>query len=98
MFSSGQNLLLVGGMQARNNARVLVFGSSDMLSDEFYGKLVSQHGSNPTPSGNRDFVSNVISWAFKHTGDLRYKAVTHNKVCMYAQLYKCISKTRARLK
>ena len=32
----GKNTLLVSGLQARNNARVLFFGSLDFFSDEFF--------------------------------------------------------------
>ena len=32
----GQNTLLISGQQARNNARVLFFGSLDFFSDEFF--------------------------------------------------------------
>lgn len=32
----GKNTLLITALQARNNARVLFFGSLDMFSDEFF--------------------------------------------------------------
>ena len=33
----GKNTLLVAALQARNNARVIFFGSIDFFSDEFFG-------------------------------------------------------------
>lgn len=36
----GQNTLLIAGLQARNNARVLFFGSLDLFSDEFFTSAV----------------------------------------------------------
>ena len=81
----GSNLLLVAGMQARNNARIVIFGSHDMLSDKFYNAPVKAQGSGsgPKASGNKEFVSNVLSWALKLNGDLRFSNVVHNKVLFY---------------
>jgi len=78
----GSTLLLVAGMQARNNARVLLFGSMDMLSDAFYNAQVQGEnlGSAPAAAGNKQFVSSVMSWALKQNGNLRFSHVTHNKV------------------
>lgn len=76
----GNNILLVAGMQARNNARVVIFGSFDMLSDAVYNSEVNTQNQGPSAAGNRDFASNVISWAFKQNGDLRFSNVAHNKV------------------
>lgn len=71
----GSNLLLVAGMQARNNARIAIFGSHDMLSDKFFNSLA-----NSQKSGNRQFASSVVDWALKRNGDLRFRNVKHNKV------------------
>lgn len=78
----GSSLLLVAGMQARNNARIVIFGSHDMLSDMFYNAQVKAQGSEGSTkaSGNKEFVSNVLSWALKLNGDLRFSNVVHNKV------------------
>ena len=78
----GSNLLLVAGMQARNNARIVIFGSHDMLSDKFYTTDIKVQNSNGAShsSGNQEFAANVVAWAFKVNGDLRFSSVTHNKV------------------
>jgi oligosaccharyltransferase complex subunit beta len=36
----GQKTLLISALQARNNARVMFFGSIDFFSDEFFGAAV----------------------------------------------------------
>lgn len=78
----GSNLLLVAGMQARNNARIVFFGSHDMLSDKFYNSVVQAQSKTgePEPAGNRAFVSGVVDWVLKRNGDLRFSNVKHNKV------------------
>lgn len=72
----GNNLLLVAGMQARNNARIVIFGSHDMLSDAFYSAKVG----GVEAAGNEGFVSSVVAWAIKRNGDLRFSSVKHNQV------------------
>jgi len=78
----GTKILLVAGMQARNNARVVFIGSQDMLSDAFYNAKVKSAVSTEAEasSGNKDFVSNVMSWVFKENGNLRFSGVSHNQV------------------
>jgi oligosaccharyltransferase complex subunit beta len=41
----GKSVVLVGALQARNNARVLITGSMHMFSDEFLTAAVNQFGS-----------------------------------------------------
>jgi len=38
----GKNTLLISGLQARNNARVLFFGSLDFFSDETFNAPVQK--------------------------------------------------------
>lgn len=78
----GTKILMVAGMQARNNARVVFFGSQDMLSDAFYNAKVKSAVSTEaeSASGNQAFVSNVMSWVFKENGNLRFSGVSHNQV------------------
>lgn len=78
----GSNLLLVAGMQARNNARIVIFGSHDMLSDKFYNADVKAQSSDVgvQAAGNKDLAANIVDWALKLNGDLRFSNVKHNKV------------------
>lgn len=57
----GKNTVLVGGLQARNNARVVISGSIDLFSNSFFA-------SSPA---NRQFAAHVAQWAFKARGELR---------------------------
>jgi len=78
----GSSLLLVAGMQARNNARIVIFGSHDMLSDKFYNADVKAQGAEGgvEAAGNQQFASNVVDWALRRNGDLRFSNVKHNKI------------------
>ncbi|ESO04128.1 hypothetical protein HELRODRAFT_186308 [Helobdella robusta] len=80
----GQNTLLIAGLQARNNARVLFFGSLDFFSDEFFGSSV-QNAAVPgsqkyAVSGNKDLAITLTQWLFKEKGVLRVGEVKHHKV------------------
>jgi hypothetical protein len=59
---TGSSLVLVTGVQARNNARVLFLGSLYMLSNEAFGEA----GSN-----NKYFANAVTRWALQESGVLR---------------------------
>jgi oligosaccharyltransferase complex subunit beta len=76
----GKSVVLVGGLQARNNARVLLTGSLDMFSDEFLTAAVSKFGSDKkhAVSGNQAFVKSLSEWVFKECGVLRVKSVSHS--------------------
>lgn len=41
---SGKDISLVSVMQARNNARIAFLGSTDMLTDRYFGAPVKKHG------------------------------------------------------
>ncbi|EGG17818.1 dolichyl-diphosphooligosaccharide-protein glycotransferase [Cavenderia fasciculata] len=63
---------LVSSLQARNNARFTYSGSLDLLSNKFYEAKINSD----SPSGNQQFVENLISWTFQDRGILR----TSNRV------------------
>jgi len=66
----GEELVLVAGLEARNNARIVVSGSLSMFSDKF------QEGND----AQADFVKSVILWATKNSGVLRYSQMKHHRV------------------
>lgn len=78
----GQNTLLIAGQQARNNARVLFFGSLDFFSDEFFTSSVqnANGGTKFAVSGNQDLASSLSQWVFREKGVLRVGKVKHHKV------------------
>jgi len=74
----GKNTLLVAGLQARNNARVVVTGSLEMLSDTFYSRTLA--GGGGLKAGNEKLVGSLLSWCFQQSGVIRIDAVTHKNV------------------
>ena len=71
--STGDNSLLVSGIQGRNNARVVFSGSIDSFSNEFY------RPSQAISTGNRQFCDEVSKWAFSESGVLRFRNISHHK-------------------
>lgn len=58
----GKGIVLVGAMQARNNARVVLSGSFDLFSNEFLANA---------DSSNEQFASAIGLWCFGERGVLR---------------------------
>ena len=78
----GKSTLLIAGLQARNNARVVFCGSIDFFSNSFFGSPVqkAQTGSKGYPlSGNRAMSQAISQWVFKEKGILRVNGVRHHK-------------------
>ncbi|CAD5216624.1 unnamed protein product [Bursaphelenchus xylophilus] len=78
----GQNTVLVGAVQARNNARVVLTGSLALFSDEYINAQIQKNGANQKPekSGNAEFITAITKWVLKENGVLRVKSVKHSKV------------------
>lgn len=78
----GTSTVLIGGLQARNNARVVFTGSLDMFSDAFLQAKVQKFGTTKVheKSGNEDLAKALSSWVFKEKGVLRVKSVSHHLV------------------
>uniref|UniRef100_A0A4W5KGK8 Dolichyl-diphosphooligosaccharide--protein glycosyltransferase 48 kDa subunit n=1 Tax=Hucho hucho TaxID=62062 RepID=A0A4W5KGK8_9TELE len=79
----GKNTLLIAGLQARNNARVVFSGSLYFFSDAFFNSAVQK----ATPgsqryaqTGNMELAEALSQWVFKEAGVLRVGAVTHHPV------------------
>uniref|UniRef100_A0A8C9X086 Dolichyl-diphosphooligosaccharide--protein glycosyltransferase 48 kDa subunit n=1 Tax=Sander lucioperca TaxID=283035 RepID=A0A8C9X086_SANLU len=79
----GKNTLLIAGLQARNNARVVFSGSLEFFSDAFFNSAVQK----ATPgsqryeqTGNMELAEALSRWVFKEAGVLRVGAVTHHPV------------------
>lgn len=83
----GKNVNLVGALQARNNARVVVSGSLKLFSNEFFNAPLKERLETPKEefkslekSENQKFVSDVLKWTFGQKKILRVKNVNHFKV------------------
>lgn len=77
----GKDTVLVAGLQARNNARVVFSGSLAFFSDEYFTSSVenAQGGLKGPKSGNEEVATAISQWVFKEHGRLRVKAVQHHK-------------------
>jgi len=84
----GRSTTLIAALQARNNARVLISGSLDFFSDEYFSKVgkkaVSDHANKKTAasatSANAALAINLASWTFGDRGVLRASNVRHHLV------------------
>eukprot|EP00238_Polyblepharides_amylifera_P010320 CAMPEP_0196595432 /NCGR_PEP_ID=MMETSP1081-20130531/81089_1 /TAXON_ID=36882 /ORGANISM="Pyramimonas amylifera, Strain CCMP720" /LENGTH=376 /DNA_ID=CAMNT_0041920001 /DNA_START=221 /DNA_END=1351 /DNA_ORIENTATION=- len=65
----GRTLSLVTALQARNNARVVVCGSLEMMGNLFF------HA--PQPNSNRELSQGLLQWAMHMRGELRLSSVQH---------------------
>ena len=77
----GRSTLLVAGLQARNNARVIFSGSLSMFSNAFFTSPVekTRTGSNKfARSNNRQLAKALSEWVFKENGILRIGEVRHH--------------------
>ena len=78
----GRSTLLIAGMQARNNARVVISGSIDFFSNEFFGspvlKASDPAGKEHEMSGNHKVAKSIAEWVFKEKGVIRLVSVKHH--------------------
>ena len=75
----GKQTVLIAGLQARNNARVIFSGSFEFFSDEFFTSKVEPVTGAAQASGNKDLALSLTKWCFKQSGVLKVESVSHNK-------------------
>jgi oligosaccharyltransferase complex subunit beta len=78
--ATGKNTLLIAGLQARNNARVIFSGSLDFFSDELFTSSVDSLGKKSAKSGNQVLAAAITNWCFKQSGVLRVISLNHHLV------------------
>lgn len=81
--SIGKNTILIAGLQARNNARVIFSGSIDFFSDAFFTSAIEKGvggGQKIPKSGNQELARALTQWCFKQSGVLRVAEVNHHLV------------------
>nr|XP_027211285.1 dolichyl-diphosphooligosaccharide--protein glycosyltransferase 48 kDa subunit-like [Penaeus vannamei] len=77
--ATGQNMLLVAALQARNNARVVVSGSLEFFSDAFImASVQTPQGKFYERSGNGKVVEALSRWVFREEGVLRVVSIEHH--------------------
>jgi len=64
----GKQTVLVAGLQARNNARVVVSGSLSFFSDQYFRSA----------SDNQYLAAQLSRWAFKEAGIVRVSNISHH--------------------
>jgi len=74
----GKNTVLIAGLQARNNARVVFSGSLEFFSDEFFTAQVETKGSKAA-SGNAALSKALTDWCFKKSGVLKVESISHHR-------------------
>ena len=76
----GKQTVMIAGLQARNNARVVFSGSFEFFSDEFFSSKVEHiSGSGSAASGNKDLALALSKWCFKQSGVLKVESISHHK-------------------
>jgi len=78
--ATGKNTVLIGGLQARNNARVIFSGSLEFFSDEFLTSEVEGVGLVKIMSGNAALADSLTSWCFQQAGVIRIDSVSHRRL------------------
>lgn len=63
--------ILIGAMQARNNARVIVSGSNEFFTDKAF---------EASKQANKYLTNELLRWLFKEKSLLRYSQVGHRKL------------------
>jgi len=75
----GKQTVLIAGLQARNNARVVFSGSLEFFSDDFFNSKVEPIAGNSVASGNEALSKSLSMWCFKQSGVLKIESVSHHK-------------------
>lgn len=78
VFAAGEQLALVGTMQARNSGRFTVMGSAEALQDKWFGAKVKTVEGKAATTFNREFARRLSGWTFHETGVLRVNWIEHH--------------------
>ena len=71
----GKNTVLIAGLQARNNARVIFSGSLEFFSDEFFSAEIGSG-----LAGNAELSKIMSLWCFQERGVFKVESTTHHLV------------------
>jgi len=77
---TGNNVILVNTLQAVNNARIVMTGSTKMFTDEYINSPVKINDKTYEQSGNLDFITNISKWTFQEKKILKVISSKHHKV------------------
>lgn len=79
----GRSTLLIAGLQAHNNARVVFSGSIDFFSNKLFSSPVMKSVPSSQEfkeSNNRGLAKAISQWVFKEKGVIRVTSVKHHKI------------------
>jgi oligosaccharyltransferase complex subunit beta len=76
----GKNTVLIAGLQARNNARVIFSGSLEFFSDEFFTAEIGRATAAGGATGNSELTKNMALWCFQERGVLKVEGSNHHLV------------------
>jgi len=77
---TGRNVVLVNTLQAVNNARIIMTGSTKMFTNKYIQSPVKVNGKKYNKSGNLDFITNISKWTFHEKKILKVVSSKHHKV------------------
>jgi len=78
--ATGKATVMIAGLQARNNARIVFSGSLEFFSDEFFQAEINTGNGKTEPSGNFELAEALSLWCFKERGVLRVDEIIHRRV------------------
>ena len=79
----GKSTLLIAGLQARNNARVVFSGSIDFFSNKFFASSVLKAVPGAKEfdvCSNQQLASALLDWVFKEKGVIHAEEVFHHRI------------------
>jgi oligosaccharyltransferase complex subunit beta len=76
-WSAGTQMHYVSAMQARNNARIVISGSTEMFSDEFFDMQVQAPNGEAAKTANQAFAKEITQWTFQEIGVVKVVSVRH---------------------
>lgn len=79
-YGNGERVKLVSAYQGRNNRRVVISGSMNLCSNQFY--FLSNADSDNTDflkSPNGIFCQELLNWNFQRTGVLKFENIKHRR-------------------
>jgi len=79
-LATGKNIILVHTLQAINNSRIVMTGSTKMFSDKYIESSVKLNDKTYEKSGNLDFITNISKWTFQEKKVLKVISSNHHKI------------------
>ncbi|KAG4090601.1 Dolichyl-diphosphooligosaccharide-protein glycosyltransferase 48kDa subunit [Neocallimastix lanati (nom. inval.)] len=79
-LATGKNIILVHTLQAINNSRIVMTGSSKMFTDKYIESPVKINDKTYDKSGNLDFITNISKWTFQEKKVLKVISSKHHRI------------------